>query len=459
MMTPIMYSQAVFVIIMGTTREIAEFTHDTSFNDFDSGLVKHVKNVLLSGVGMTMAGVSTPTGKIVIDYVKQCAGPEEAGVLGAGFRTSAEYAALVNGTTSHSTELEDDTFPDAIYSVGLFPGIFALGEKLQVSGKEIIEALVIAWDIAGMLTLPARQRRKPGMIPSFCTLGIAAASAKMLKFGVEKTMMALSVAASHSSWLIGGQTGTGAHLYNSGLAGRNGIASAILVKHGLTGHQSILEAPMGYLQGVTGEAYSIPKLGEPYRAHSIGIKQYPCCYLEMHPMNAVIELIETHSISADDVESVQFDVSPVFNSYVRFQHPKNEEEARFSLPHSIAVCFLDGKPWLESYTAERVNDPQIRAFRDKVKLVVHPEWDTWDSWLKEIPLTLRLNNGTEYKKLTPKPTQPPPVSDDEVMDKYMKCVQPVLRESRAEEIAGLVRSLEKVQDISELMSLCTYPDK
>jgi len=53
---------------------------------------------------------------------------------------------LATGTTSHSTELEDDTFADAIYSVGLFPGIFALGEKLHVSGKEGIEAFVIAWD-------------------------------------------------------------------------------------------------------------------------------------------------------------------------------------------------------------------------------------------------------------------------------------------------------------------------
>jgi hypothetical protein len=48
---------------------------------------------------------------------------------------------------SHATELEDDSVPELIYSVGIFPGIFALGEKLQISGKEAIEAFVIAWDI------------------------------------------------------------------------------------------------------------------------------------------------------------------------------------------------------------------------------------------------------------------------------------------------------------------------
>lgn len=444
---------------MGTTRDIAEFAHEATFNDFDPALVKHVKNVLLSGAGMTMAGVGTPSGRAVLNYVKECAAPEEAGVFGAGFRTSAEYAALANGTTSHSTELEDDSFPDAIYSVGLFPGIFALGEKLHVSGKEVIEALVVAWDVAGKLSLPTRQRRRPGMIPAFCTIGVAAASAKMLKLGVGKTTMAVSLAASHANWIIGKQTGTGSHLYESGLAGRNGIASAMLAGHGLTGQPDILEMPGGYFQGVTGESYPIPELGEPYRARYIGIKQYPCCYLEMHPMNGVIELIETHGFSTDDVETIQVDVSPLFIHYVRFQHPKNEEEARFSLPHSIACCFLDGRPWIESYTNERVNDPRVKALRDRVRMVVHPEWDTPELGLGEIPVAIRLKDGTEYEKVCPKATDPVIVSDEEVMDKFMKCALRVLSRDRAEQIAEMMLSLEKVQDISELMTLCTFTDK
>jgi 2-methylcitrate dehydratase PrpD len=446
---------------MGTTRDIAEFACKTTIDDFDATLVKHVKNVLLSGVGMTMAGVNTPAGEAVGSYIKECATVEEAGVLGAGFRTSAEYAALANGTLSHSTELEDDTFPEGIYSVGIFPGVLALGEKLHVSGKEVIEAFVIAWDIAAKLSMPTIQMLAGrGMRPAFTTIGVAAASAKMLKLGVEKTTMAVSIAASHTHWAVLSQTGTGAHLYEAGLAGRNGIVSAILAKHGLMGQPDILEIPRGYLEGVAGEAYLLPKLGEPYRVKDVGIKKYPCCYLEMHLIDGFIELIDAHSISADDVESVQVDVSPVFFNYVRFQHPKDEEEARFSLPHSIACCFLDKRPWIESYTAERVSNPQVAAFRDRVKMVVHPEWATPElPWGGEIPIAIRLKDGTEYRKVCPKITDPIIVSDEEVIDKYMKCALRVLSRSRAEQVAGIILSLEKVEDISELMTLCTFPDK
>jgi len=45
------------------------------------------------------------------------------------------------------------------------------------------------------------------------------------------------------------------------------------------------------------------------------------------------------------------------------------------------------------------------------------------------------------------------------MDKYMKCALKVLSHDRAAQIAEIILALEKVQDISELMTLCTFSDK
>jgi hypothetical protein len=91
---------------------------------------------------------------------------------------------------------------------------------------------------------------------------------------------------------------------------------------------------------------------------------------------------------------------------------------------------------------------------------VHPEWATPKlPFGGEIPIVIRLKNGTEYKKVCRKPTDPLIVSDEEVMDKYMKCALRVLSQSRAEQVAEIILSLEKVPDISELTTLCTFPDK
>jgi 2-methylcitrate dehydratase PrpD len=180
----------------------------------------------------------------------------------------------------------------------------------------------------------------------------------------------------------------------------------------------------------------------------------------MNYIDAFIDLINTYNIRPEDVKHIQVEVAPVTMQVLRFHHPKDEMEARFSLTHSIACCFLDKKPWLESYTTERANDPQVKAFRDKVKMVVHPEWAVPESTLGvEMPILIQLKDGTEYRRVSLKPTDPIIVTDEEVMDKYMKCATSVLSKNRAVQVAETIMSLEKVKDISEFMTLLTFPDK
>jgi len=93
-------------------------------------------------------------------------------------------------------------------------------------------------------------------------------------------------------------------------------------------------------------------------------------------------------------------------------------------------------------------------------MVVQPEQTDSELILGgEVPISIKLKNGTEYSKVCPKSTDPLMVSDEEVMDKYMKCASRVLSQSRAEQVAETILSLEKVQDISELITLLTFPDK
>jgi len=447
---------------MSITKSVAEFAIKTTYDDFDKDTKKWAKRILLSSVGMTLAGVNTSSGKRVLSYIKKSHAPQESGVFGAGFRTSAGYAAIAMGTTSHSTELEDDAPPDLSTDVGYFPAIFALGEKLHISGKELIEAFVIAFDIGSKLTTATVESTvaRGGMGPYFCTVATAAASARMLKLGIKRTTMALSLAVSHCNWFLWFQGGSDAHFYEQGIAMRNGIDSALLAKHGITGMPDVLDTYCRNLVGTTNENNIEIKLGEPYRIKDIGIKKYPCCYLEMNYIDAFIDLINTYNIRPEDVKHIQVEVAPVTMQVLRFHHPKDEMEARFSLTHSIACCFLDKKPWLESYTTERANDPQVKAFRDKVKMVVHPEWAVPESTLGvEMPILIQLKDGTEYRRVSLKPTDPIIVTDEEVMDKYMKCATSVLSKNRAVQVAETIMSLEKVKDISEFMTLLTFPDK
>lgn len=48
------------------------------------------------------------------------------------------------------------------------------------------------------------------------------------------------------------------------------------------------------------------------------------------------------------------------------------------------------------------------------------------------------------------------VSDEEALDKYMRCTLGILSQSRAGRVIETILSPEKVHDISELMTICNF---
>ena len=446
-----------------TTKEIARWVCSTGYKDFSSDLVSYAKTLALSHLGMTVAGSAMPFGKMVIKYTKEYGCPDEAGVLGGGFRTLAEYAALANGSLSHTTELEDDSFPDGLYSCGAWPTVLALGEKLKLSGRDVIEAFIVGYEVASRLGVASQKAIVDGYLNAAgcLTIGAAVMAAKLMKLSVEETTWAMSLAASQANG-IARQTGTGAHLIEAGFAGRNGICSAMLAKLGFTGNPTILEGRGGFMDLWAGQPdFDLP-LGDGFRVMEIGVKKYPCCYLEQRNIDGVLELIAEHNISWDDVESVEHEINHTVSLYLKYPQPETGEDARFSLEHSTAACFLDKQVFLSSYTDEKAQDPKFREARQKVKVTVHPEWEggyfTFNS-----PVTIRMKDGTEYGKLCVSAKGDPSkrLSTDEVMKKYLDSIDfaGTFSRGRAEQAAEMTLALDEVKDVSELMSLLTFPDR
>ena len=446
-----------------TTKEIAEWLHSMGYKDFSPDLVNYTKILALSHLGMTVAGSAMPFGKIVSRYIKDYGCPAEAGVIGGGFRTLAEYAALANGSLAHTTELEDDSFPDGLYSCGAWPTVLALGEKLKLSGKDVIEAFILGYEVASRIGVASQKAIVDGYLNAAgcLTIGAAAMASKLLRLSAEETTWALSLAASQANG-IARQTGTGAHLIEAGFAGRNGICSAMLAKLGFTGNTTILEGRGGFMDLWAGQPdFDLP-LGDGFRVMEVGIKKYPCCYLQQRNIDGVLDLIAEHNISWDDVESVEHEINHTVSLYLKYPQPETGEDARFSLEHSTVACFLDRQVFLSSYTDEKARDPRFREARRKVKVTVHPEWEggyfTFNS-----PVTIRLKDGTEYKKLCVYARGDPSnrLSLEEVMKKYTDCIEFAGTFSReaAEKAAEMTLKLDEVKDVSELMSILTFPDK
>jgi len=443
-----------------TTKEIAEFATNFRYTDLSPDMVSHVKNLALGYMGMTLAGGVLANGRIVNEYAKDQGAKAVAGVSGGGFRTSPELAALANASFAHATELEDVSFPEGLYTLAIFAPVFALGEELKLSGKDVIEGFVIGYEIAGRLGLACADAASKGWMLSavFGSVGVAGAAAHMLKLDLQQTINALSIAASQSTGIVR-QAGTGAHTYEAGFAGRNGICAALLAKAGLNGNPTIIEGPGGLCDLIAG----LPdfELTDGFRVEEIGIRKYPCCGLLQRNIDGTLDLIKENKITADDVESIKVEVNQTFAMYMKYPDPSNAAETRFSIEHAVASCFLESRVFLNSFTDERALDPRFKEMRSKVEMVVHPEWEQ-GYFPQASVITVRLNSGEVIKKecVFARGDVGHPLTEADIMDKYMGCIDFAgnLSHEKASEAARMIAELDEVDDVTELVDTFTFAD-
>ena len=183
---------------MGATQTLAQFIADTEYDSLPAPVVEAAKIAILDGVANMAAGSVQELADIIGRYVRDSAGASQASVIGWGYKTNPPAAAFANGVFGHCLDYEIQGFPPTHGTSSCLPAALALGEQHQASGKKIISAYVLGWEIQGRLRAASAPATAPGYHPPGLVgpLGAAAAAAKTLGLDGQQTLMALGIAAS-----------------------------------------------------------------------------------------------------------------------------------------------------------------------------------------------------------------------------------------------------------------------
>ena len=451
---------------IGTTEQLARFIVETDFGKLSRETVDRAKAGMLDCLGVSLAGSVQELGKKITSFVEKIGGEPCAGVIGAGFRTSAPNAALVNGTIGHALDYDDWSGGGGHISAVLLPSILALGEKVKASGREAIEAYAVGYDVAVRLgVIPGLRHHGWHATGVGGAMGAAAVAAKLLKLDLEATVMALGIAASQAAGILQ-NFGTMTKPFHAGSAARNGVIAAMLAEDGFTASRDSIEGSMGYAQVFSrGEEHHTEKitenLGNPFRLGSgqegdLCIKKYPTCAGTHRALDAILYLINEYDITPDQVEAVECEGSPHWFYILTYPEPKTGLEGKFSLQFCMAIAILDRKVGLEQVTGEKVNDTKTKALINRVSMRAHPGWvEGTNRWEVADKVTVKLKDSREYTREVFKPAGHAtlPLSWDELSNKYRECAGMVLKERDIQRSLELMENMEKLADITGLMDI------
>jgi 2-methylcitrate dehydratase PrpD len=455
------------------TRTVVHFSHSLGHKNLSSEVVEQCKKLLLDYLGVAIAGSQTESSRAVCRMLAHSASPGPCTVIGAASQTLAEYAALANGTSAHSVELDDTHQAGSIHlGVVMFSTAIALSETLPgIDSNRFFPAVVAGYEVAARLgtALQPKYHYELGFHPTATcgVFGAAVTAAKLLQLTEEQMLSAVGIAGSMAAGSLEFLAeGAWTKRLHPGLAAQNGILAARLAAAGFRGPGTILEGRDGFLS-----AYSRkPKpelvtqdLGQTYEILKTSIKPHACCRYMQAPIDGLIELATTHDIHPEQIERVEVAVLEagwplVCEPQERKYAPSNTVDAQFSMPFGAAVALTYRAAGLDQFTEDNSASPQIHSLMRKVVMTkdIRIEKNFPAEWASIVQV--HLTNGKQFEKFVRFPRGDPenPLTWEELSGKFSSLAMRALPRERCKQICNLVGEINPstvLRNIWKLTSL------
>ena len=448
---------------MQNTQRVIDYIVTSRFEDIPAKALTVAKGAILDCVGVALAGARHPAGGIPSEWARHAAGAGRAMVWGQDFKTSAHDAALVNGTAAHALDYDDVTWGLIGHpSVSLVPAVFAIGELLGASGRDVLHAYVVGFEVMAKLGRTTQPRHSleggwhaTGTIGAF---GATAACCKLLGLNREQTAHALGIVYTMTSGNVS-NFGTMCKPLHAGLAARNAVEAALWAQSGFTSLPHPFDGPRSfhevYSRGLPVDMAPLAELGREYElvVRGVVIKPYPCG-VALHPaIDAVHALKSEHQINADEVEVIEAGVTKYTFDKLCYLVPQTGLEAKFSMPYTIARSILDPRIGSETFTDKQVKDERAQALTRRVKMYVHEGIEkSWKMGSRPVNVRINFRDGRVLERQVDISKGNPEVAmtPQELSIKFEDCARLSLDPAAMKAATRALQEIETLTAISDL---------
>lgn len=444
------------------TDTLAQFVTQTEFAAISEKALANAKMHLLDTLGVALAGTREPIAAIALDYCKRIGPAHESTIWGTKLKAAAPTAAFANGLLAHALDYDDwDAFIHVGHPTSMLLGAaLSVGESTAASGKELLKAYVLGIEVMGKLAAncPNVQDRGFHSTPVWGSLGAAVACASLVKLDAGQLKAALGIAASAAGG-IHRQQGSMVKPFHAGNAARNGAEAALLARSGFTADTAILEAPRGFCDTFFGPAtcnyeQMIENIGQPFFLESpgLGLKWHPCSAPQFLAADAALHLKHEHQIEYEDVARIEVRIPPLRYQRHYAAEVKTGLRGKFAINYVVALCLLDGKLELATFTDEKVNQAKVQQALGKVQVICD---DSIPEPGPYCPVSVDLKSGARHSFTARIAKGDPrnPMTETEVIEKFRSNAKLAISENQAENLVAAVRNLETLSNVKELAVL------
>jgi 2-methylcitrate dehydratase PrpD len=440
--------------------QLASFVTDTRLQDLDDSTVFAAKNVLLDTLGAILAGSRLPENASFARLAGKMGGSGPATLVGHRGKVPPVFAALVNATAGVSLEMDEGSRLGGGHpSIHVTPGAMAVAEEQASTGPSLLESIIVGYEVSSRIGTGTQVRAEIHSHGTWGTIGTATATARLLGFDAAQTRQAMNLAMSMSpanTWTPCLEGATIRNLY-PGRSGFQGILAAHLVSCGYTG---VKDGPADLYRSILGHGFDpvavVEGLGQrgAFRIQQNYFKMHACCLYNHPALDAVQSLLRQERIASREVASIRI-VAPPLALTMTNPAPDNMLAAKFSLPYAVAAAVVKGVTDVSAFYPEAVADPEIRELARRVEVVADPKMSLrrYDYPASQVTLVLKDGRSLEESVVAHRGDARNPVSQGELVGKFVTLASDTLGEERTQEVIDTVYRLDELGDVRQLTRL------
>ncbi|MFC1798196.1 MmgE/PrpD family protein [Thermodesulfobacteriota bacterium] len=444
--------------------KLASFINRISFEDLPPQVVRQAKLCVLDLIGVSIVGNTQKTTSIVINLIAVTDRCKEATIWGSDRKVSILTASLINAVQGHAIDMDDGhRFANGHPGVVTIPAAVAIGERENLSGKALIEAVVLGYEVfirLGSAANPDLLLKGFHTTATIGTFASAVVASKLLGLNNIQTENALALAGLQSAGLLEAlSSGESGKSFQVGKASQSGVMSGLMAQKGADGPVDIFEGEKGFCRAFVGKECDNQAIckdfGKDFQITNVYCKQHAACRHIHTALDATAEIVSRHDLIPEEIESIEVETYSIANNLTGHISPADSVlGAKFSTPVSIALFLVFKKTNFSAYASQYLSDPMVRAIAEKIVVTVNPQRDV--NYPRERSARVRIqtkNHFYEHEMPLPKGEPESPLSKDEFMHKFQQNALSLYSKTQVDKIRDIILDLEnrKVREITELL--------
>ena len=437
----------------GVTEKLATWLCSHRYEDMPAAVQAKAVDVVFDSVGAMAACSTLPEVKAIVELVDEQGARGDCTIIGNSCTSSAINAAMCNGGMAHGNEVDPvhSTSVGGHVAAGPVPAALAIGESIGASGRDVLRAVALGYEVGGrLMTIFYRERdyTKRRFYHTAVGANISSAVSAGILLGLDTQAMQVALClATYQAAGPDNMTKDPVHMgktFQVAAANRNGVTAALLAHKGCYAPTDILDGTHGlfdaYLNNPEAGGDLLDKLGDYYSITDVMHKRYSAGTPNQAYLPALFRLLE--GVKPADIAEIEIHMPTRGVKRV----PKTRH-ASISALKVTAIAAVTGKiDFYQLHGPQDALNAAIASMEARIKFVGRDDWTGMEHGRHAV-VRVRTRDG----KQTEEETWFKPMERAELKTKFGELTPPIFGADKAARLQKTLLDIESMPNIKPLM--------